>query len=510
MLSLLVLAAVAADRPNVLLVITDDQSAPHASAYAASGDIAGAVPKSALHTPGFDRIAAAGHLFTHCYAASPGCAPSRAGLLTGRHPWMLEQAGTHASSFPAKFPTYPDLLEDAGYFVGFTGKPWGPGDFRKGGRDRNPAGVDFNRHRLKPPAKGISNKDYARNFETFLNERDDGQPFCFWYGAQEPHRPFADGYGRSLGKDPADAVVPPFLPDTPTVRSDLLDYYAEIEYADAHLVRMLDELDRRGELADTLVIVTSDNGMAFPRAKANCYEYGFNVPLAVAWPARWTDGGQRHDEVVGFVDLTATILEAAGVRDPQTPNPTTGRSLIAALGGDADAWPGVAFASRERHSSSRHKNGTYPQRAIRQGDHLYIVNDRPARWPAGDPQKFDGETLGPPHGGYHDIDACPTLTELIDRRSEFNDLFRLAVDKRPREELFNVAADPGCVAPLIGPTVKPGPEVVAVLSELAERLEDERERTGDPRVTGDGDIWETYPRYSAIRRFPKPPKTLPE
>ncbi len=203
-------------RPNILLAIADDWSWPHAGAYGCKF----------VKTPAFDRVAREGVLFTQAFCASPGCSPSRAALLTGRHTWELEHAGTHASSFSDKLVVYPDLLEEAGYFVGFTGKGWGPGNFQAGGRSRNPAGPAFSQIKLDPPLKGISGTDYAANFQAFLAKRPKGQPFCFWYGGQEPHRAYEKGAGLKAGKRAEDAEVPPFLPDTPEVRSDLLDYCA--------------------------------------------------------------------------------------------------------------------------------------------------------------------------------------------------------------------------------------------------------------------------------------------
>ena len=105
------------DRPNILIAITDDQSW-RPSTFA--GD-------SYISTPNVDKIASEGFRFENAYAASPGCAPSRAALLTGQHHWMIGAAGTHASSFPAHYETFVDVLEEAGYKVGFTGKGWGPG-----------------------------------------------------------------------------------------------------------------------------------------------------------------------------------------------------------------------------------------------------------------------------------------------------------------------------------------------------------------------------------------------
>lgn len=494
------IAAQSATRPNILLAISDDQSYPHASAY---GD-------QTVKTPAFDRIAKEGVLFTNAFCASPGCSPSRAALLTGRHTWQLEHAGTHASSFDSKFVTFPDLLEDAGYVVGYTGKGWGPGNFKDGGRKRNPAGTAFSvRSKDKPPS-GISRTDYAAGFDAFLAERPDGKPFCFWFGGHEPHRSFAKGVGEAAGKSLASVTVPAFLPDRPQIRSDLLDYYVEIEWFDSHLQAILQSLERAGELDNTLIIVTSDNGMAFPRAKANCYEAGIHVPLAIRF-GPVAKAGRVLEDLVGFVDLTATILEAAGVDHPGAPYPPSGRSLMDLLRSEdqglVDPTRDAVFSARERHSSSRWNNLAYPQRAIRTARFLYIRNFKPERWPAGAPQKLGtgkgAESLGPMHGGYHDIDGCPTLTFLIKgiEDPEIARYLHLAVDRRPAEELFDIIEDPGCLKNLAG-----APRFEKARAELAKRLNDTLRETQDPRVVDDdgGEIFETYRRYSKIRNFPRP------
>lgn len=486
-------AASAAERPNILLAISDDQSFPHASAYGCAG----------LNTPAFDRVAREGILFRQAFCGSPGCSPSRAALLTGRHHWQLEQAGTHASSFPASYRVYPDLLEQAGYFVGFTGKGWGPGNWQASERTRNPAGDEFNRRQLdQAPAGGISRRDYAANFRDFLAARPQDQPFCFWYGGQEPHRAFEAGSGRRAGKDVNEVVVPDFLPDSDLVRQDMLDYYLEIEHFDQHLGQMLDMLQSAGELDKTLIVVTSDNGMAFPRAKANCYEYGIHVPLAVRWPAG-CPAGRTSEDLVSFVDLAPTFLAVAGLPpDPEM----AGRSLVNILrserSGVVDPDRTAVFAGRERHSSSRYNNWTYPQRSIRTSTHLLIRNFRPDRWPAGDPRKLNEQgKLGPPHGGYHDIDACPTLTFLIERHEDpvIGRFFHLAVDKRPELELFAITSDPACLHNLALE-----PKHAELTAELNERLERHLKATRDPRILDGGEVFESYRRYSPIRSFPPP------
>ena len=495
-------------RPNILVAISDDQSYPHCSAYG----------YEAISTPGFDRIARTGVLFNNAFTPAPGCSPMRAAFLTGRQIWQIEHAGTHASSFPIEYDSYQKRLEDAGYYIGYTGKPWSPGNVGASGRTRNPAGPAFSERKIKSPPAGISNNDYAANFEEFLSSRPKDKPFSFWFGASEPHRSFGKGLGIKAGMNLEKVVVPKFLPDTPEIRSDLLDYCFEIQWFDQHLVRMLDVLERSGELDNTLVVVTSDNGMAFPRAKANCYEYGIHMPLAISWPKQIPDG-RTVDDVVSLIDVTATIYEATGVEPPAT-NGITGKSMMSTLESNKSGWVDPlrrhTFSGRERHSSSRFNTLGYPQRVIRTDKYLYIRNFRPERWPAGAPQKYgDGmgkyatdsevveKKLGPMHGCYGDIDACPSLSFLIANADDptLGKYLNWSVAMRPAEELFDIRSDPACLHNLAGE-----PEHRSTQDELAQRLTDYLTETADPRVVSadGGDIFETYPRYSRLRWFPTP------
>jgi uncharacterized sulfatase len=256
-----------AKRPNILIAISDDQSFPHTS-FAGS---------EFVKTPGFDRIARSGVYFTNCMAGSPGCAPSRSAMVTGRHHWQNEQSGQHAAGWFKKFVPFVDLLENSGYYVGVTGKGVSPFRYARDENDsvlrsRDAAGPKFNDIRYKPgtpgderTADGINTLNYYANFENFMSQREEGQPFYFWYGSTEPHRDFEKDSWKRTDKKLSDAEVPGFLPDNDIVRGDLLDYAVEIEWFDRHLVKMINYLDSIGELDNTIVIVTSDNGMAFPR-----------------------------------------------------------------------------------------------------------------------------------------------------------------------------------------------------------------------------------------------------
>ncbi len=483
----------ATERPNIFIAISDDVSWPHASAYGSK----------MVSTPAFDQVAKDGVLFHNAFCPAPGCSPSRAAFLTGRHIWMNEEAGTHASYFQTKYRTFPEQLADSGYFVGSTGKSWGPGNFQHDGRIINPAGKQW------PVRRG----DYVDGFRQFMADRPDDQPFCFWFGSHDAHRSYEKGSGLQKGLKLEQAEVPSFLPDHPTIRSDLLDYAFEVERFDDDCRQMLRMLADAGELDNTLVIVTSDNGMPFPRAKANCYEFGIHMPLAISWK----DGipaGRELSELIDFTDLTSTIYEATQVPPPED-YPPVGTSLLSNLRshrtGKADPDRTAVYVGRERHSSSRFNSLGYPQRAIRTSDFLYIMNLKPERWPAGTPRKFDRITyhsdgrfsgnLGPLHGAYHDIDACPSLDFLIQHHddSEYARYLQLAVAKRPAEELFDIHSDPGCIHNL---AMAPGFEEIR--SKLQKQLLDYLKATNDPRVTGNGGVWETYPRVSKLRWFEVP------
>ena len=476
---------------NVLIAISDDQSFPHTSAYGSK----------MVDTPHFDRVAREGALFMNAFVASPGCSPSRAALLTGRYPWQIEHAGTHASYFPEAYVVFPDLLEEAGFHIGFTGKGWGPGDWSKSGRSRNPAGPEFNELTTEAP-DGINDRDYSANFEAFLDARPEGAPFYFWYGAHEPHRVFKEGIGVENGKSLYQAEVPGFLPDAPETRNDLLDYAYEIEHFDTHLGNMLALLEEFDELDNTLVIVTSDNGMAFPRAKANAYEYGIHVPLAIRAPLT-IPAGTQIDSPVSLVDLHPTILASAKVTHP-TPDSLAGQNLIPlikGIPGPIDARPAV-YSGRERHSSSRFNSLSYPQRAVRTSEFLLIRNFTPERWPAGAPAKYNpGGYLGPMHGGYHDIDACPTLTYLIEHREAPNvrPYFYAAVNKRPAIELYDIKQDAACMINLAG-----APGYQEIRHELEGLLYTHLRETADPRLSDNPHVFDTYPRVSSLRWFPVP------
>ncbi len=453
-------AQTARERPNILFCISDDQSWLH---NGAGGD-------PVIKTPAFDRVAREGVRFTRAFCDAPTCGPSRSALLTGQSIWRLEEAGNIHSTLPAKFATYTEMLESSGYSIGYTSKGWSPGRLEPGGRTRNPAGDEF------------------ESFEEFHQQQRAGQPFCFWLGSYDPHRPYELGSGEESGKDPGKVNVPPHLPDHPIVRNDILDYYVEVERFDRSVEVALEILERAGELANTLVVVTSDHGMPFPRAKASLYDYGSRVPLAIRWEEA-IPAGRVVDDFSSLSDLAPTFLEAAGLE----PHPEmTAHSLLPLLtssaSGRLDPSRDAAYIAMERHDGCRRGGKGYPCRAIRTDDYLYIRNFEPTRWPSGSPNREDCARYIP----YGEIDSSPTKTLMMDGRgdAEVDRLAELAFGTRPENELYDLRSDPGQLHNIAGQPAA-ARQVKAMRDRLMQHLAD----TGDPRALGQPANWDYYPYY---------------
>ena len=465
-------------RPNILFCISDDQSYAHTGA---NGD-------PVVKTPAFDRVAKEGIRFTHAFCDAPTCGPSRSAILTGQPIWRLEEAGNLWSTLPKKFITYPEVLNKAGYSVGFTGKGWSPGRLSAGGRESNPAGKEFKDKKLKPSFKAMRNIDYAANFDDFLGQVKKDQPFCFWLGTSEPHRGYELGAGKRTGKDPSKVLVPGIFPDNSIVRNDILDYYVEVEHFDKMVARAIRSLEKIGQLENTIVVVTSDHGMPFPRAKASLYDAGTRVPLAIRWPQGIRKSGRVSHALVNLSDLAPTFLEAAGISVPKM---MIGKGLKDVLKNKLKFKREAAFIAMERHAGCREGGKGYPCRAIRTKDYLYVRNFDPDRWPAGSPERKHCVR----HIRFGEVDPSPTKTVMMDdpKYIKFADL---AFGKRPAEELYDLSSDPHQVQNLAD-----AKEFQKTRNLLRQKLDDHLKKSGDPRLTGKPALWDYYPFYRAPK-FP--------
>jgi len=439
-------------RPNILFAMADDWGWPHASIH---GD-------TVVQTPTFDSLARNGILFEHAFAIVPSCTPSRNSVLTGQYPWRLKTGASLWSVFPEGVQTFPHLLEDAGYHVGCYRKAYGPGPDRK---DRPLAGKKY------------------KSVEAFFAARAEGQPFCFWFGTSDPHRGYKWQSGIQSGMKLDEVEVPPYLPDTEIVRTDICDYYFEVQRFDRELGEVLRRLEKMGELDNTLVLMTGDHGWPFPRSKANLYDSGTHVCLAAQWGDRIKPGRVVND-FVSFHDFAPTFMELAGLKPLDV---MTGRSLMniitAAKSGQIEPQRNHVVLGKERHTPCQENDaGGTPMRALRTKDFLLIRNFKPERWPAGAP-------VAKYKGAYFDIDGSPTKDVVVAGKDqpERAKFFNGAIAKRPADELYDLRKDPHQINNVAG-----NPEYAEVLEALRTRLMELLEKSNDPRVRGQGDRFDEY------------------
>jgi len=493
-------------RPNILFAFADDWGR-YASAYRqVEGDH---TPNALLETPRFDRVAREGVLFTKAFVPAPSCTPCRSSLLTGRYFWQTGLGAIlQGAVWDSSIPSYPLLLEEAGYHIGFTYKVWSPGTPRDepygGERTRyEPAGRQFGQfsqtatahvaERGVEGAKEILYDEVRQNFEAFLGARPPGAPFCYWWGPTNTHRKWERGSGKALwGLEPDDLEgrLPAFLPDVHEVREDVCDYLGECLAVDAGLGLLLERVEELGELDNTLVVVSGDHGIpGFPRGKCNLYDLGCEVALAARWPGRIPEGRVVED-FVNLMDLAPTFLQAAGVEPPEG---VCARGLLEVLespqSGQVDPERTFVVTGRERHvGRARPGNRPYPQRAIRTRDFLYIRNFAPDRWPMGDPEGLDDPTTEPPSFddlcndtfvAYRDMDASPTKAWMIHHRAEerVRRLFEMGFGKFPAEELYDLRQDPHHLN-----NVAEDPAYEEARRQLADQLMEVLREQDDPRV----------------------------
>ena len=358
-------AAGAEKKPNILFLFADDWGR-FASLYA-TVDGPGSL-NEVVATPNFDRIAGEGVLFRNAHVSAPSCTPCRSALLTGQHFWRTNTGAIlRGAVWDETIPSYPPLLQEAGYHIGYTHKVWGTGtpanapftkeqNYGKRGGKFN----QFSQNVTKMVSEGVALEEAKNvlleetrgNFQDFLAAREEGKPFSYWFGPTNVHRKWIKGSGKALWGIEPDALegkMPPFLPDVPEVREDMADYLGEVAAWDAGIGVMLEELEKTGERENTLIVISGDHGApGFPYGKCNLYGFGTNVALSVTGPG--VKGGRVVDDFASLTDVAPTFLEAAGLPVPEV---MTGRSLWPVLKSDktglVDETRTVVYTGRERH-----------------------------------------------------------------------------------------------------------------------------------------------------------------
>jgi N-sulfoglucosamine sulfohydrolase len=480
----------AGEKPNILLFLADDWGR-NASCYR---DPTRPSVNDVISTPNIDRVAREGVLFRHAFTGVSSCTPSRASMATGSYFWrcgrqafLQADPGWQANRIPdpgAALPRFGRLLAQAGYRTSVAGKTL---ELEGPKTKRFPLGGDALRFSLYAEKHRLNREETAKVFSrvvrevmrAVLAERQPRQPFCHVLGPVGPHRPFAKESGRTLwGIDPDSlkGKLPAFIPDVPEAREDYADSLGEVLALDLEVGVILDELQKAGELDNTMIVLTGDNGANMPRGKTHCYDIAVRAPLMIRWPAGIAQPGRVVDDFVGQIDLAPTWLEAAGITPPAAMD---GRSLLPLLTSDKsgiiDASRDHVVVGRERHEAdSRPDFMPYPMRAIRTADHLYIHNFKPERWPSGDAYS-DGGPSGDPNP-----QGSGTVAWLVQHRGEpvVKPLYDLIYGKRSAEELYDLHQDPDQMRNLAA-----DPAFSSQKARLSDRLMAVLERTSDPRLT---------------------------
>jgi len=441
------LAATLAPSPprNVLLITADDMNYNSPGVYGCQvKDI----------TPNIDRLASEGMRFTRAHVTVAVCQPSRSVLMTGRYPYRNGAEGFQP--IREDVPTLQERLHAAGYLNGILAKnshlaprPKFCWDFyitpEELGQGRSPALY----------------YQHAKQF--FEQAKAASKPFFLMANSQDPHRPFAGSQQelRNFGKhlpytrkiEPAEAVIPGFLPDLPDVRQEVAEYFTSVHRSDETAGEVLRALKESSFEDNTLVMFLSDNGMSFPFSKTNCYLTSTKTPWIARWPGR-TKPGSVHEQFISGIDYTPTILEAVGL--PQIEG-VDGRSFLPLLKGAAQEGRDRVF-TMFHETSARQR---FEMRSVQNRKYGYLFN----AWPDGE-RVFKNESQnGLTFRAMQE--AARTDPQIAERVKLF--LYRLP------EELYDFESDPDALHNLIGdPKYKPE------IDRLRRQLLDNMTRTADP------------------------------
>ena len=477
-------AATAISAQNIVVMVTDDQS-PDFGAYG----------NTVLKTPHMDTLAEAGTRFTNAFCTTASCSASRSVILSGLHNHANGQYG-HQHSYH-KFSAFdnivslPVYLEAAGYRTARCGK-------------YHVAPEAVYRFETVIAGNGRNAVQMANNCRPFIEQSSD-KPFFLYFCTDDPHRsgqyaeesPYKPNrFGNPApGKsyegitevtyDPKDVVVPEFLPDTPTSRAELAQYYESVSRIDQGLGHLIQVLKETGKWDETVFVYMSDHGIAMPAAKTTLYEGGMRAPLLVRHPG----AGKRgvvNEAMISWVDITPTVLDFAGALDR-----SSGRVKEAVLGRVKEnsprtdpqvneeyrrgAFHGRSFASILEEENPPGWDEVYASHTFHEIQMYYpmrVVRERRYKliWNLAHPLPFPFAS---------DLWAAPTW------QAQFKQGMDAPYGKktvgtyihRPPFELYDLEVDPWEGRNLAG-----DPEHAALLARMKDKLKAFQGRTGDPWI----------------------------
>ncbi len=396
LLSLLVIIcttlSAAAQKPNILFIMADDMTFRDIGCYGGQA-----------HTPNIDQFAKEGMKFTHCFQAAPMCSPTRHNIYTGLYP-VKSGAYPNHTFVKAGTKSIVHYLKPLGYRVALSGKrhisPKKIFPFEQSSKRKNPDMQAINR--------------------LFAESHDSGTPFCLFACSNEPHSPWNKG---DASRYPPDKIkLPSYIADTPIVRENFSRYLAEVTYFDGQVGRILKLLDKHKLRENTLVMILSEQGNAFPFAKWTCYSHGLQSAMLVRWQGK-VKPNSINDALVEYVDITPTFIEAAGGKPTSV---LEGKSLIPLLTGKATQHKEYVYGlmtTRGINDGSSH----FAIRTVRDKKYRFI-------WNLNYKTKF--------------TNACTASTyfqSMVTSAQAGNAKAKELVDKyhfRPEFELYDCEADP--------------------------------------------------------------------
>jgi N-sulfoglucosamine sulfohydrolase len=417
----------AESKPNVLLILSDDQSYPHVGCYG----------NKDIMTPNLDRFAAEGKRFDRAYVTCPQCVPSRASIFTGRSPVEIAMS-RFSAPLPRDIKTYPEVLRAAGWFTGVAGRTYHMDGAVTGLPPETQKVFDEHKlitfpDRLDYVKVGTGSEAQFAQFREFLNLKPAAKPFFLQLCSNDPHRPL-NTYGP-VKHDPMKITLPAHYPDTQLVREDFARYYDEIAHFDVLFGEVMAELEKRDLASNTIVVFMGDNGASQFRGKGTLYEFGIRVPLLVRWPGK-VKPGSSSAELISGEDLAPTLLEAVGL---PVPSEMTGISFVKLLRGEPFAGRKFVFAERGAHGTNLPGNSADFDlgRVVVSKTHKLIYNalGELPYWPVDFAKDAFWQELGQMH-------AAGKLEPRIDQ------LYFAAT--RPMFELYDLKRDPSEFTNLAG------------------------------------------------------------
>jgi N-sulfoglucosamine sulfohydrolase len=433
-----VVVAAEGERPNLVFIIADDCTYLDLEVYGGQAK-----------TPTLNRLSSQGMKFSRCFQTAPMCSPTRHNIYTGIYPVKSGAWPNHTCVYPGT-KSIAHYLKDANYRVALSGKthisprksfPFEYSDEFKSADPTQP-------------------NPYPEIKRLMVESKKAGTPFCLFACSNEPHSPY--NRGDAAAYPPGSLKLPPSWVDTPATRDMYSKYLAEITYFDAQCGALLQLLEDEQLVENTLVMVVSEQGSAFPFAKWTCFELGLASGMLVRWPGV-VEAGSKSAALVEYCDVTPTFLAAAGLETPKTMD---GQSFLPVLLGKRQEHKQYTFGI---HTTRGIINGSeaFGVRSCGTKRYRYIRNLHPEA-------TFTNAVT---RKGGDNANFWSSWVAHAEAGDEHATAMTMKYQRRPPEELYDVAADPHCLQNLIR-----SPELQPVRADLSRQLNEWMTSQGDEGV----------------------------